>query len=57
MHNNTMRLSKWRTDDGLTVDILESIGLPILQHAPYSPDLAPNDFYLYGELKRELKGI
>ena len=42
---------------GLTVDMLESIGLPILQHALYSPDLAPNDFYLYGELKRELRGI
>jgi len=23
---------------------------------PYSPDLAPNDFFLFPKLKRELKG-
>ena len=27
-----------------------------LPHPPYSPDLAPSDFYLFGHLKRFLKG-
>jgi len=27
-----------------------------LPHPPYSPDLAPSDFYLFGEIKRRLAG-
>jgi predicted acetyltransferase len=25
-------------------------------HSPYSPDLAPNDFFLFPRMKRDLKG-
>ncbi|GBM53967.1 hypothetical protein AVEN_274009-1 [Araneus ventricosus] len=25
-----------------------------MEHPPYSPDLAPNDFYLFGPLKKHL---
>jgi hypothetical protein len=28
----------------------------ILDHPPYSPDLAPSDFYLFPKLKKELRG-
>jgi hypothetical protein len=30
--------------------------IPILPHPPYSPDLAPCDFYLFSKLKLKLKG-
>ena len=26
------------------------------RHPPYSPDLAPSDFYLFGSIKRNLSG-
>ena len=29
----------------------------IIQHPPYSPDLAPSDFFLFPNLKKSLKGI
>lgn len=29
----------------------------IIQHPPYSPDLAPRDFFLFPKLKKSLKGI
>jgi hypothetical protein len=28
-----------------------------LTHPPYSPDLAPSDFYLFGRLKSDLQGM
>ncbi len=31
-------------------------GTRVLEHPPYSPDLAPSDFWLYPHLKRGLKG-
>ena len=31
-------------------------GFRILPHPPYSPDLAPSDFYLFPQLKSELRG-
>lgn len=31
-------------------------GLSICEHPPYSPDLAPSDFYLFGMIKQKLKG-
>jgi hypothetical protein len=30
--------------------------VPVLHHAPYSPDLAPCDFFLFLKLKHSLKG-
>lgn len=35
---------------------LASRGTTVLDHPPYSPDLAPNDFWLYPKLKMTLKG-
>ena len=31
-------------------------GTQVVPHPPYSPDLAPNDFFFYPQVKRELKG-
>ncbi len=30
--------------------------MELIPHPPYSPNLAPNDFFLYPALKRSLKG-
>jgi transposase len=35
----------------------EENGLRLAAHPPYSPDLAPFDFFLFGYLKERLKGM
>jgi hypothetical protein len=35
---------------------LAARGTPVLEHAPYSPDLAPCDFFLFPKIKSILKG-
>lgn len=35
---------------------LQKVGFEILPHPPYSPDLAPSDYYLFPNLKKELRG-
>lgn len=39
-----------------TVDFLASKGARLLPHPPYSPDLAPADFFLFGYVKESLRG-
>jgi len=34
----------------------DQLGFEILPHPPYSPDLAPSDFFLFGNLKKNLRG-
>jgi [histone H3]-lysine36 N-dimethyltransferase SETMAR len=35
---------------------LHELGYELRPHPPYSPDLAPSDFFLFAELKRMLAG-
>ena len=35
---------------------LTYLGFQCLDHAPYSPDLAPSDYHLFPGLKKHLKG-
>lgn len=35
---------------------LHKVGFEIVNHPPYSPDLAPSDYYLFPEMKKELRG-
>ena len=37
-------------------EFLAKKSIPVLPHPPYSPDLAPCDFYLFPKLKLKLKG-
>ena len=37
-------------------EFLVKKNIPVLPHPPYSPDLAPCDFYLFPKLKSKLKG-
>ena len=40
----------------LTLQLLNQLHLTHLPHPPYLPDLAPNDFWLYPRIKKDLKG-
>ncbi|UYV80470.1 hypothetical protein LAZ67_19000256 [Cordylochernes scorpioides] len=39
-----------------TVSTIIKLGFFVLEHPAYSPDLAPSDYFLFGLLKKELKG-
>lgn len=39
-----------------TIDFLHDAGVQLVSHPPYSPDLAPCDFNLFGEVKNKLRG-
>ena len=41
----------------LTLETIKKEGWEILPHPPYSPDLAPSDFFLFGPLKETLRGV
>ena len=66
---STKRPEKWRANSSfllhdnapahllvLVKDFLAKNNLTIMQHRPYSPDRAPDDFYLFRRLKSTLKG-
>ena len=36
---------------------IEKLGFRRMPHPPYSPDLAPSDFFLFGYLKNQLQGV
>ena len=38
-------------------DYLTKMGINTVPHPPYSPDLAPCDFWLFPKLKEKLKGF
>jgi len=38
----------------LTLETVEQLGLDVLPHPPYSPDLAPSDYQLFGPMKKML---
>ena len=40
----------------IVIDYLETKKVTVLPHPPYSPDLAPADFFLFPKLKRMLSG-
>ncbi|PNF40120.1 hypothetical protein B7P43_G09982 [Cryptotermes secundus] len=40
-----------------TMETLRKLKWNLLTHPPYSPDLAPCDFYLFGKLKSDLQGM
>lgn len=40
----------------LTLDIISKLGWKVLEHPPYSPDLSPCDYHMFGPLKETLGG-
>jgi hypothetical protein len=45
-----LTLQKW------TLAVMEQNAMKRAPHPPYSPDLAPSDFYLFGYVKHPLSG-
>lgn len=39
-----------------TIDFIHGTGVQLLSHPPYSPDLAPCDFFLFPKVKKQLRG-
>jgi histone-lysine N-methyltransferase SETMAR len=39
-----------------TTDVIARLGLTVLLHPAYSPDLAPSNFHLFPKLKEDLRG-
>lgn len=39
-----------------TNQVIAKMGWSVIPHPPYSPDLAPSDFYLFGPMKSNLRG-
>jgi transposase len=37
-------------------EFLATKQITVLEHSPYSPDLAPSDFFLFPKMKKTLKG-
>jgi len=40
----------------LTLEKIENMGWEVLPHLPYSPDLAPSDYHLFGFVKNQMRG-
>jgi hypothetical protein len=40
----------------VAIDAFSEIGETPLEHPPYSPDVAPCDFWVFPTMKRELRG-
>ena len=39
-----------------TLEEFEKLRIETLPHPPYSPDLAPSDYWLFSEMKKPLRG-
>ena len=52
--NRTMRES---TLAKLQMDAVEQNGYELIPHPAYSPDLAPSDFFLFPNLKKDIRGL
>ncbi|KAG5345851.1 SETMR methyltransferase, partial [Acromyrmex heyeri] len=39
-----------------TVDFLSNKNVELMIHCPYSPDLSPNDFFLFPNIKKKMRG-
>lgn len=50
-HNNAPAHTALRV-----IHYLASRGWPVVPHPPYSPDLAPCDFFIFPRMKKNLKG-
>ena len=52
-HNGTKATTSRRVK---TIAKLSELGYELLPHPPYSPDLAPSDYWLFADLKKMLQG-
>ncbi|KAJ4445319.1 hypothetical protein ANN_07124 [Periplaneta americana] len=46
----------WSHTDRVTVKKIRTFGWETLPQSPYSPDLAPSDYHIFGSVKEQLRG-
>ena len=46
--------SAWPHTAVLTLEKIENMGWKVLPHPPYSPDLAPSNYHLFGFVKNQM---
>ena len=51
-HHDNAPVHSW-----IVRDVLREFWWELLLHPPYSPNLAPSDFFLFPKLKEHLKGV
>ena len=51
-----LQLKSSHTEQHTVVETVDSLGLEVLPHPPYSSDLAPSDYHLSGPMKKMLSG-
>lgn len=57
-HSKILHIDNARPHNSrMTKDKIKELGWKRLEHPPYSPDISPCDFFLFGYVKSELKSI
>ena len=54
--NHSLRDNAGSLTANLVRDKLKRFGWETLQHPPYSPDLFPCDFHIFGDVKKDIRG-
>jgi len=49
-------LESFHMEQRAIVETVDSLGLDVLPHPPYSPDLAPSDYHHFDPMKKMLAG-
>ncbi|KAG5328520.1 SETMR methyltransferase, partial [Acromyrmex charruanus] len=49
-------LSVWKLCSVKPLIFLSSKNVELMTHCPYSPDLSPNDFFLFPNIKKKMRG-
>jgi len=49
-------LKSFHMEQRAIVETMDSLGLEVLPHPPYSPDLAPSDYHHFDPMKKMLAG-
>ena len=52
LHHDNARPHTWTA--AATVETVRQLGFELLQHPPYSPDLAPSNYHIFDPLKEAL---
>ena len=53
LQQDNARVHTWK----VAMDAVEQNGYELIPHPAYSPDLAPSDFFLFPNLKKDIRGL
>ena len=49
--------NRTKRESQVAMDAVEQNGYELIPHPAYSPDLAPSDFFLFPNLKKDIRGL